>query len=88
MKQSYSFFLYAFSITNPKALPRIKVIIETGTKLKGSFHAINMAHGARQRKEIKMPFIMGFIFKPDVEINKPAIVHMLKAERFASHVSF
>ena len=72
---------------NPSKLPKINVIIIIGIKLKGSTHAINIAAGINTKKEIKIPFNIAFIFTFDVAIKKPTIIHIKKAERFASHVN-
>ena len=75
-------------IRNPRSPPKIRVITKIGNKDFGSFHPIRMAQGINTRKEIRIPFRKGFIFKSIVAIKKPTITHIENAEILASQVNF
>ena len=71
----------------PNKHPRTNVINAIGKRAMGSCHEINIADGVRHRNEINTPFTKALIFKVDVEIKNPAMIHMQKAEMLASQVS-
>jgi hypothetical protein len=62
--------------------------MKIGIKLIGWCHPIITAEGVSSKKEINIPFNTLFIFKFDIETIRPAIIHIEKADKFASQVSF
>ena len=82
---SYSPYL---SIRKPNIDPRIKVIIEIGINVSGSFQPIIIAAGNKTKNGMIMPFAIPFILRVVIAIKKPEITHSEKADKFASHVNF
>ena len=54
----------------------------------GSVQAIKIADGNKTKKAIKMPLSIELIFKSTVAIKNPTTIHMVNADKFASHVRF
>jgi hypothetical protein len=75
-------------IINPCVPPNIIVIIKIGSNEIGSFQPIRMALGNNTRNAIRMPLIIEFTFKSDLAVKNPTIIHIDKAEIFASQVNF
>ncbi len=67
--------------------PRIRVMMVIGIKEEASFRPMMNTLGRRHRKEIKMPFGIGFIFRFVVPRKKPTTTHIEKADRLASQVN-
>jgi len=75
-------------IINPPKPPKRIIAIEIGASDHGSCLIIKTLEGRKHIKETNIPLIIGFNFRLDVAIKKPAIVQRVKAPRFASHGSF
>ena len=74
------------SIVKPSKLPNTNVMMDIGIKDIGSCQAIINELGISVKKEIRIPFKTGFIFKSTEAMKKPIIIHIDKAEKFASQV--
>ena len=59
-----------------------------GIKVNGSLQPINIAEGNKTKNANSIPFIIGLIFKSIVDMKKPTTIHMVNADKFASHVRF
>ena len=63
-------------------------IVIIGIKIAGSCHPIINARGTSRINDINTPFAGPLIFKFVLDMKNPATIQNVRAEKFASHVSF